>query len=803
MTRRAGIITGVLAAAGFLALVLFFFLRHQVTKSFPVTSGVAVLPALANQVEVRRDPFGVPLITAANEQDLLAALGYVHAQDRLWQMDLGRRAGEGRLSEIFGENTVAIDNMFRTIGIRRIAASVETMVSDSSRMRMQWYADGVNAYIESARGNFPLEFDFLRYDPEPWTVLNCLTIAQMMAWELNLSWWTDLTLGAVVLKVDDARAADILPGFPESVPPIVPGRRRSPMASLGHDLLEVSRDYMNLMGYQGVGGGSNAWVVSPDKSASGRVILANDTHLHLQLPSKWFEVFLRSPDYELGGMSIPGVPGIVAGHNAEIAWGVTNMMADESDFYLIRVDSTDSTKYWFDGKLREMEFRTEEIRVEGGSTVEVVIRSTHHGPIVSDIRTPVQRAAPPFVAAMRWTGAVPADRVEAFHRINKARNWSEFLDGVGMFPGPGQNFVYGDKEGNIGYSPGGMIPVRVKGLSILPLPGWESGSEWRGFVPFEKFPRLYNPPEGYIATANNKITDSQFPWHISDLWEPPSRIQRLREVLSQEYGFSVHDFGKLQTDAFSHHAKEMVPHLLAAMEDTLLGFAEQERVKEYLANWDYTFGKDDIATALYETIFVRLLHNIYGDEMGPDLLHDFVILGNIPIRITQRLVEEGNSPWFDDISTPAPDSARAVICRSIVEAAAALRDRFGADTKTWRWGELHQLTLTHPFGLVKPLDRVFNIGPFPMGGGATSLMSGEYSFNEPFAVTVAGSFRIVYDFGSPSEIRSVLPSGQSGQAFHDHYSDQTQLWLNGVYRTFRSDSGAVPPGWEQLILRPR
>ncbi len=589
MTKRSGIITGVLVAAGIFALGLFFFLRHQVTKSFPVVSGKSAVSALEKPAEVTRDHFGVPLITAANDHDLLVALGYVHAQDRLWQMDLGRRAGEGRLSEIFGENTVSIDRMFRIIGIRAIAVNVEKALSDSSRSRMQWYADGVNAFIDANRGSYPVEFDFLRYEPEPWTVLNCLTIAQMMAWELNLSWWTDLNLGAITSKVDPVRASDILPGFPESVLPIVPGKGRHTLATLGTGLLSITRDYRNLMGYQGVGGGSNAWVVSPSKSVSGQVILANDTHLHLQLPSKWYEVFLRTPEVELGGMSIPGVPGIVAGHNADIAWGVTNMMADESDFYVIMADSTDSTKYWFDGRLLPMETRSEEILVEGESPVEVIIRSTRHGPIVSDIQTPVQRSTPDFLAAMRWTGSVPVDRVDAFHRINRARNWEEFLDGVGKFPGPGQNFVYGDRHGNIGYCPGGMIPVRGKGTSILPLPGWESSTEWKGFVPFEQFPRMYNPADGYIATANNKIADHHFPYHISDLWEPPSRILRLREVLGRDEQFSVKDFEKLQNDVFSHHAREMVPFLLAASADTMLGFPEQERVREYLANWDFNF----------------------------------------------------------------------------------------------------------------------------------------------------------------------------------------------------------------------
>jgi penicillin amidase len=667
---------------------------------------------------------------------------------------------------------------------------------------MQAYADGVNTFLDLHKGKYPVEFDILGYEPERWTIRHTLIVAQMMAWELNLSWWTDLTLGAVAERVGLEKALDVFPTYPEDVQPTIVGRGTRQIALAGEGILETSLNYRRFFGFKGAGSGSNAWVVAPEKSASGSVILANDPHLHLQLPSKWYEIHLRAPGYEVGGMSIPGVPGVVIGRNREIAWGLTNLMADESDFYVERLDSADSTKYWYDGRWLPLKSRVEEIRVKEASSVEMVVRSTHHGPVVSDIRTPLQKASPAYVATMRWTGAEPTDRVRAFNKINKARNWGEFLEGVKDFAGPGQNFVYGDREGNIGYVPGVRIPVRGKLNSTLPLPGWDKSSEWKGYVPFEALPRVFNPPEGFVASANNRVAGKEFPYHISDIWEPPSRIQRIRDVLSRTDRFSVTDFERLQNDRFSVFAMEITPHILALLSEEPDESPLAARAVEYLKNWNFEFAADDIATAIFQQMFVRLLHNIYADEMGEDLLHDFVILGSIPIRVTHRLIANGGSSWFDDVGTPEVETIGDIVRRSFSEAVTALEGQFGHDTKDWRWGTMHTVTLSHPFGLVKPLDRVFNVGPFPMGGGSTAIMSGEYDFNEPFAVTVAASFRMVFDFASPGEVRAILPSGQCGQVFHDHYADQTALWLNGAYRTVKTDSASVASRFpDHLVLQ--
>ena len=802
MKKRAKTIIGVGGVTLLVFIAGVLFLIYQIRKSFPPTSGSVTAAGLAEPVDLVRDSFGVPHVVARNDHDLMFALGYVHAQDRLWQMDLQRRAGEGRLSELFGPATVPFDKMFRTIGIAHTCRLIEKRLGPETRERLQAYADGVNALIATQKGKYPIEFDLLRYDPEPWMPLHSIILARLMGWELNLSWWTDLTMGAIAERVGLQKAIEIFPTFPAQVAPIVSAGELQHVSSLGAGYKETARLFCEFFGILSMAGGSNAWVVSPALSATGKVILANDTHLHLALPSTWYEVLLRSPEYAVQGMSVPGVPGIIAGRNQYIAWGVTNVMADDADFYVERIDSTDPTRYLFEGTWHPLEFREEVIHVKGDSVVPFTVRLTRHGPIITDIRTILQKGRYPFVASMRWTGLeVDDDQIGAFAKINRARDWREFTAGVREFALPGQNFVYGDVEGNIGYWCGVRLPVRGKQNSLYPLPGWEKGAEWKGFVPFDQLPHLFNPPEGYIATANNKVVDDSYPYHISDLWEPPARIVRLREVLGKKgERFSIDDFERLQNDKLSPYAREMLPFIMGAFRDSTLGLAEEQSVFEHLRNWNFVFSADNVATAIFQQFFIRLVENMYKDEMGDELFHDFVILANIPIRVTLRLIEEGSSPWFDDIGTPAAETRDDIIRKSLREAVLALRGRFGPNVRSWRWGEMHQVTLKHPFGLRKPLDRIFNIGPFSVGGGSTTLISGEYSINEPFAVTVGPSFRQIFDMANPREVRAIIPSGESGQVFHKHYDDQTELWLNGGYRIVRSDE--QEGAWDHLKLEP-
>jgi penicillin G amidase len=796
--NKSKLILGLLLLLAVLVTAGVLFIRYEIRKSFPVTDGTIQVAGLRAPVVIGRDTYGVPRIQVEGEEDMFFGQGFVHAQDRLWQMDIQRRAAAGRLSEIFGSPTVSFDRMFRIIGLRSTAEEILTGLSPGTREILESYCRGVNAFLESERGKYPAEFDLIGYTPEPWTPLDCILVARLMAWELNLAWWTDLTYGAIAERVGLEKTLDILPAYPSGVPPTV---RSSSFSSAILGMLRTDEAYRRFMGVSGFGTGSNVWAVAPWKSVTGSALLANDTHLHLLLPSHWYEAQLRCPAYSVWGMTVPGAPGVVAGRNDSIAWGVTNLMADDADFYVERIDSSDTTRYWDDGAWHPLSVRVEQIPVRGDSAVSLVVRATRNGPIVTDVSDPVAMRRMPYVASMRWTGRETDDPFAAFLAIGRARNWSEFSDGVGKLAVPGQNFVYADVRGNIGYRCGARIPIRPGRSSLLPLPGWDRSLAWKGFVPPERLPFLFNPPEGYVATANNKVADNMYPYHIGDLWEPPSRILRLREILGKkEERFSVQDFERLQNDTYSHHAREIVPYIYAAFSDSTATDPEDVRLLEYFRNWNFYFSRDDIATAIYQVFWIRLLNNMYRDEMGNELFHDFLILVNVPVRVTTRLLQEGTSPWFDDITTASVENRDDIVRKSLREAGEELRRRLGGEPRDWRWGSLHTVTLKHLLGLQKPLDRIFNLGPYPVGGASTALTSFEYDHNAPFEVTVGPSFRQIFDLGRAEGGRAVLAGGQSGQIFHPHYDDQTSLWLNGGYRMV---SGAPPPpGGGHLRLEP-
>ncbi len=801
MNRRLRILIGILGVVVVLSVALVIFARYELRKSFPPASGSMPMAGLIEEVRVRRDGYGVPHIVAMNEHDALYALGVLHAQDRLWQMDMQRRAAMGELSEVVGTPTIPFDKMFRIIGLRRTAERIEQQLPEDTRRKLQWYSDGVNAWIRQHKGNFPVEFDVLRYEPREWTPLHSILVARLIAWELNLSWWTDVTYGALEEKLGPDRVRDILPTYeyePKSAP-VVPSAPAPGSAGI-LSYLNTAIAYREYMGRPLMPGGSNAWAVAPARSATGAAILANDTHLHLTSPSQWYELQYDVPGSLVRGMSVPGVPGIVTGRNDSIAWGVTNLMADDADFYIEQINDSAQTYRRGDSWV-PLQVIEEEIPVKNDTAVTIHVRITSHGPVVTDIATSLNHVRPRFSASMRWTGYEMDDQIGTFLRLDRARSWDEFVKALSGFTVPGQNFVYADVKGHIGYVCAARLPQRGRGRGLLPVPGWEPGAGWSGFVPFDALPRQLDPPEGFVASANNKVGSDAAPYTIGELWEPSSRIRRLRAMLGATGArFDVRAFEQLQNDTYSQYAKDLAPLVEAAFADSVVGKENAEKVRPYLRNWQYRFDRSDIATSIYQVFLNHLLRNIYLDEMGEEIFHDWCMLVNIPLRVTMRLLREEPSPWFDDVRTPQAETRDMIIARSARETLADLTARLGPATREWRWESLHMVTLRHPFGMQKPLDRLFDIGPFPYPGGSTSMMSGEYSITEPYGVTVGASYRQIFDLGDRWHYRSILPSGESGQVLHPHYDDQTSLWLTGRYKTVSADRTEKPI--DELVLTP-
>jgi penicillin amidase len=383
-----------------------------------------------------------------------------------------------------------------------------------------------------------------------------------------------------------------------------------------------------------------------------------------------------------------------------------------------------------------------------------------------------------------------SDELYALYLVNTANDWQSFLNGVKEFTVPGQNFVYADVKGNIGFHPGVRLPKRNSNNPTLPFIGWTGEHEWQGFTPFEQLPSLYNPPEGFIATANNKTTKN-VDYHIANLWEPPSRIQRIREVLQSKQLFDVSDFKKLQNDNFSYFAKDVTTFILSAYNTVPASNEKVQTAINYFRNWNFILSKDDVPTTIFEVFFNHLVKNIYRDEVGEELFRQYITLANIPYRVTLAMLSDTSAVWFDDVTTEAVEARDDIIRKSLNETLIELTEQLGPEMKQWRWGRIHTLTLKHPFGDMKVLQPIFNIGPFEVGGSGTTVNNGEYHFAKPYQMMLGPSMRKIIDFADVNRALSVIPSGESGQPLHDHYSDQTPLWKNGEYHEVPLDEQAV------------
>lgn len=776
--------------------------RHFITKSFPQLEGEIKSEMLIDSVYIYRDENGIPHIFAKNEHDLYFALGYVTAQDRLWQMDLSRRIASGRLSEIFGTQTLEIDKLFRTLGLADIAQKMQRYLSEKSIEILKSYSDGVNYFIRTHKGKYPIEFELLRYEPEEWMISDCLLITRLMAWQLNFSWLAEPVFSEILSRVGEEKFKKLIPKYPETAPLII--KKYIPSTS---KFVEANIKFREIFGLPSEGFGSNSWVVSGEKSVTGKPLLANDPHLPFSLPSIWYQVHLNDGKMDMVGVCIPGTPGIVIGRNNYIAWGLTNVMLDDTDFYIERLDSS-KTKYLYNGKWFELKVREETVKVRGKGEYKFKVLSTHRGPIISDvyefgfteyIPKPDAKFITSQAVSMQWTGNLISDEILAFYKITHAKSWDEFKEGLKFFTVPAQNFIYADIYGNIGYYCAGKIPIRKNLNPLLLNPGETDEFDWVGFVPFNEQPNVFNPPEHFIATANNKVVGNNYPYYISYLWEPESRIIRINEVLTSKEKFSVDDFKKLQLDYFSHYAKEMTPYIIKAFENVEIKEPLVSEGLRYLKNWNFNFSRDDIAATIFSSFLISLMKNTFEDELGPELYKRFIFYSGIPVRILKQLVVEGDTLWFDDVRTPDKrEDMYEMIRKSFVESISNLRNNLGDDISNWYWGRVHRLKLIHPLGLRSPFDKIFNLGPFEIGGAGTTVNNAGFSMLKPFDCVLGPSMRQIVDF-SENFLYSIIPAGPSGQIMSKFYDSQTQLYLKGEYLKVEMDIGKIKNGKTKLL----
>ncbi len=771
---------------------------------------------LTAPVHVYRDDHGIAHIYAENADDLFFAQGYVHAQDRMWQMEFWRHIAQGRVSEIVGEPGLENDMFIRTSGWNRIAAANTAYYEQElpeAMAALTAYSAGVNAYLIENKDDIAISQRILGlvgepWELEPWQPVHSIGWGVVMGWDLGGNWDNELTRARLYATLGQQATDELVPGYPFDTRPVIAptsqlataaGSSAGLAAAPAVDWTRVSTKLIGRPpGALGTGPllGSNNWVVGGQHTASGLPLLANDPHLGIQMPSIWYQVGLHAPGWDVTGFSFAGIPGVIVGHNERIAWGVTNVGPDVQDLYIERVNPDNPNQYEYMGEWRDFNVIEEVIKVNGGEDVVLTVRETLHGPVISDVLDDQ-----PDVLALRWTaGSGPSRILQSVLSINQAQNFDEFREALRYWDIPSQNFVYADVDGNIGYQTPSLIPIRTNGQGMVPVPGWTGEYEWEAYIPFEELPTLYNPEQGYIVTANHAVVDEAYPYFIARDWASGDRGQRITDMIEQaiaEGPIDADDFARIHSDSYSLRAAGYVPLLTGLSSDD----AAVQRALDTLGQWDYQERRDSVGASLFEIFYMRLAHNVLADDVGEENVSDAY-----STIYFHQLAQDTAARWWDDATTPETESREDILLRSLAEAVTWLSENLGGDMDEWTWGRLHTATFAStPLGEsgIGPIESLVNRGPFPADGGSDLVNANNWSWAEPAAVRSHPSMRMIVDMSDFDASRWVIPTGQSGHPFNAHYDDQIELWLNGEYLPMRSSRVAVEDAAvDHLLLQP-
>jgi penicillin G amidase len=817
----------------------------SVRRSFPEEAGALTVPGLSAPVEVQRDQWGVPQIYADTSADLFFAQGYVHAQDRFFEMDFRRHLTAGQLSEWFGEDQIETDKFLRALGWREIAEREYEKLAPETKRFLQSYSDGVNAYLSGRSGSeISVEYTMGLLGPDdqvkPWEPADSVAWLKAMAWDLRGNLDDEISRAVASTKVPVDRVAELYPDYPyDRNPSIVADQKAAGeggSAARAGGLPEGSAEALarvrklidnvpsplgEASGDGRSGLGSNSWVVSGSRTTTGKPLLANDPHLAGQIPSIWYQVGLHCRNksdvcpYDVAGFSFSGFPGIVIGHNDRIAWGFTNLGPDVTDLYLELVDED---TYLYDGQRYPLETRREVILVKGGEPVEFDVRSTRHGPLLSDVsadyarigkQAPAGKEAPSgglaTAVSLRWTALDVGKTADAVFKLNAAQNWKDFRAAAKLFEVPAQNLVYADVEGHIGYQAPGRIPVRKGGTGEWPSPGWTSTYGWAAWVPFDKLPSAYDPPEGYVVTANNAVAGKSYQYRLADHYSYGYRARQITDRVSSGGKLSVESMANIQLDTRNGFAPELVPYLRRIK--GLDAFTREGLAT--LTNWDFSQSADSAGAAYFNAVWDNLLEMTFDDELPADARPGG---GDRWFEVVRRLLSDPENRWWDDVRTKDVRETRdAVLKAALQEARVDLTHALAKDPARWQWGKLHQLTLENEtFGKsgIGPLEALFNRGPYEVGGSSDAVLATGWNASvssgpAAFAVTGLPSMRMVVDLANFDRSRWVNLTGASGHPWSDHYDDQLPLWVSGKTTAWPFSAAAVrKAAGERLVLKP-
>jgi penicillin amidase len=841
------VVLALLAGAGGFYYFKSYLPNTVAPQSFPQIDGQIHLQGLDGPVDIYRDTMGIPHIYASSIHDLFFAEGFVHAQDRFWQMDAWRHIGSGSLSEMFGKSQTDTDAFLRALGWKQTAEAEYAGLDPESKGLLDSYTNGVNAYLKDHTGTaLSLEYAVLgllspAYKIEAWTPVNSLTWGKAMAWDLRGNMDEEIQRAVLLKTLTPQQVDQLYPPYPSDHPVIVNkigdgGTSAQTTTASSFDVSKLPLDALqqnaslldSALGPKGDGIGSNSWVVSGKLTATGQPILANDPHLGIQMPSIWYQIDMHCQPksdkcpYEMSGFSFAGVPGIVIGHNDKIAWGFTNVGPDVMDLFIEKVNPDNPNQYEVDGKWVDFTTRKEIINVAGGSPVEITVRSTRHGPVISDTfgqLEDVNKSKDPtfvpfkdkaalalpqnYVIALEWTALTPSTPFEAIWGFDKAQNWTDFRAAAKNFHVPAQNLIYADTSGNIGYQMPGDIPIRKNGDGRYPVPGWNSQYDWNGYIPFEELPYTFNPAEGYIATANNQVPPAGYKYFVTADWDYGFRANRIVDLIKNAPGkIDIAYIQSMQGDMFDANGPVYLPLLQAAVGTP--SDSAQKAALDIVSKWDFQAHPDSGGAAVFNAFWRNLLKDTFNDDLPKRYTADG---GSRWDEVMRNLAKNPNDPFWDDKTTKDVVETRDdMIKKAFAEGVNELQKSYGNDPSKWNWGTMHAATFrnqtlgTTGIGLI---DDLFNRGPFPVGGGEAIIDATGWSVIDGYETNWLPSMRMIADMSNLNNSVTVHTTGESGHAYNKHYADMSPLWANIKYYPMYWDQSSVTSNSEgHLQLLP-
>jgi len=776
-------------AAVLLSLVLVVLAASYFTvrRSFSQVDGTVSIRGLQSEVRVYRDSWGVPHIYAGSEHDLFFTQGYVQAQDRLWQMELFRRMGSGTLSEVFGPATLDNDRFSRTIGLRRYAVESFAALDPGMREVLGAYSAGVNEFLRVNGDNLPVEFRLMGFTPSDWDPVDTLTVANLISWNLGKNWEVELTRGRLAQKLGSEKAGQLMAPYPGAGPLVLPPE----FAAYSSGTTVASG-----LHFHSDSAGSNNWVVDGSKTINGKPLLANDPHLSVMMPSIWYENGLHGAGFDVVGASLPGCPLVIIGRNSNISWGITNLPADTQDLFIEKINPAGNLQYEYGGKWENIRVLDETIGVKGSRSAEVLkVRLTQHGPLMDEIISGLQQPL-----SLQWVGYSRSNLLKSAYLLDRARNWEEFHSALRYWDAPGQNIVYADGDGNIGYQSTGLIPLRKNGQGMLPSPGWSGEYDWSGYIPYEEMPRVLNPSTHFIVTANNKVISDNYTYFMAYDWSPAYRAMRITDLLQAKERLSVQDFRDIQADIYDIPASVFVPYLYNMQPQD----SREIQALEMLREWDFNDRADSTAPTIFHVFYVKLLHNTLEKKLGTPLFNDYLRAmggsGDVHTVFMAGIMDDNNNQWFDDESTVQKETRDDIVRLSFTQAISELTGRFGPYPGWWMWGNLHGTSFKHVLGRIPGLDLIFSLGPVSTPGSRYTVNVAAFDYSNPYSVVAIPSYRQIIDWGDPDKSLAMHSTGQSGQPFSAHYSDMVKSWLGVEYHTMLFNAADIETASRSVLL---